>query len=360
MVLTNAVIELSQASGELHIGAPVAPDVEVASGFGGWTLVREGSVVSSANVQGAGEEPEPRYTVDEGTDTEYLGRDATLYRMTGDGVVRGELVFDVEAGALLRVVTFNADGSVFCERRFVTFEPGTPPATDAEAVPSVESAEGGVESNLPETLGNFDRLDVYQDEEGFIFAYYSDGFFSFAVFQTPAIVAAGSGSLVTIGERTYIRSSGAGHVTYAWETSSEAWRWSGTCPPTCTKTCSPVFRPPRTQVCSDGCGGICSARLVRPGLCDDRSETLGHSAVLCSITRVFGLAIGQKARLANHTNTSTGPVADAPGAAEHCSMSAESSSLGHCLLPQIRVTVLKVATTAPRLSPRMPTPATRP
>ena len=92
------VIELSQASGELHIGAPVAPDVEVASGFGGWTLVREGSVVSSANVQGAGEEPEPRYTVDEGTDTEYLGRDATLYRMTGDGVVRGELVFDVEAG----------------------------------------------------------------------------------------------------------------------------------------------------------------------------------------------------------------------------------------------------------------------
>ena len=55
----NAVIELSQASGELHIGAPVAPDVEVASGFGGWTLLREGAVVSSANVQGAGEEPEP-------------------------------------------------------------------------------------------------------------------------------------------------------------------------------------------------------------------------------------------------------------------------------------------------------------
>ncbi|HEU5112837.1 MAG TPA: hypothetical protein VFU96_05925, partial [Acidimicrobiia bacterium] len=177
----NAVIELSQASGELHIGAPVAPDLEVASGFGGWTLVREGAVVSSANVQGAGEEPEPRYTVDEGTETEYLGREATLYRMTGDGVVRAELVFDVQAGALLRVVTFNADGSVFCERRFVTFDPGAPPPTDAEAAPSVESAEGGVESSLPETLGNFDRLDVYQDEEGFIFAYYSDGFFSFAV-----------------------------------------------------------------------------------------------------------------------------------------------------------------------------------
>jgi len=227
----NAVIELSQASGELHIGAPVAPEVEVASGFGGWTLLREGAVVSSANVQGAGEEPEPRYTVDEGTETEYLGRDATLYRMTGDGVVRAELIFDVEAGALLRVVTFNADGSVFCERRFVTFDPGIPPATDTGAAPSVESAEGGVESNLPETLGNFERLDVYEDEEGFIFAYYSDGFFSFAVFQTPAIVAAGSGSLVTVGGQPYIRSSGAGDVTYAWEASSGGMALVGDLPP---------------------------------------------------------------------------------------------------------------------------------
>ena len=227
----NAVIELSQASGELHVGAPVAPDVEVASGFGGWTLVREGAVVSSANVQGAGEEPEPRYSVDEGTATEYLGRAATMYHMTGDGVVRAELVFDVEAGALLRVVTFNADGSVFCERRFVTFDPGTPPDIDAEAAPSVAPAEGGAQSNLPETLGDFEQLDVYQDEEGFIFGYYSDGFFSFAVFLTPAIVAAGSGSPVTIGERAYIRSFGAGNVTYAWETRSGGMALVGDLPP---------------------------------------------------------------------------------------------------------------------------------
>ena len=227
----NAVIELSQASGELHVGDPVAPDVEVASGFGGWTLVREGAVVSSANVEGAGEEPEPRYSVDEGTSTEYLGRAATMYRMTGDGVVRAELVFDVEAGALLRVVTFNADGSVFCERRFVTFDPGAPPADDAEPAPSVEPAEGGVESSLPETLGNFERLDVYQDEEGFIFAYYSDGFFSFAVFQTPATVATGSGTPVIVGERAYIRSFGAGNVTYAWETRAGGMALVGDLPP---------------------------------------------------------------------------------------------------------------------------------
>jgi hypothetical protein len=227
----NAVIELSQRSGELHVGASVAPDMEVASGFGGWTLVREGAVVSSANVQGGGEVPEPRYSVDEGTETVYLGRAAKMYRMTGDGVVRAELVFDVDAGALLRVVTFNADGSVFCERRFVTFDPGTPPATEADSASDAESAEAGVESDLPETLAEFERLDVYRDEEGFVFAYYSDGFFSFAVFQTPAMVAAGSVSPVTIAERMYTRSFGAGHVTYAWETRSGGMALVGDLPP---------------------------------------------------------------------------------------------------------------------------------
>jgi hypothetical protein len=88
-----------------------------------------------------------------------------------------------------------------------------------------------VESSLPETLGDFERLDVYEDEEGFTFAYYSDGFFSFAVFQTPATVAAGTGSLVTVGERPYIRSFGAGNVTYAWETRSGGMALVGDLPP---------------------------------------------------------------------------------------------------------------------------------
>ena len=211
----------------------MSPDVEVASGFGGWSLAWDGDVVSSANVEGTGEAPEPNYEVDEGTSTEYLGREATMYRMmTTDGVVRAELVFDLEAGALLRVVTFNGDGSVFCERRFVTYDPGTPPATELASASGVaEPAEAGVESTLPETLDGFERLDVYRDDEGFVFAYYSDGFFSFAVFLTPAIVAAGDGSVVAFGDRNYVRSFGAGQVTYAWETRSGGMALVGDLPP---------------------------------------------------------------------------------------------------------------------------------
>lgn len=227
----DAVVELSQSSGELHVGAPVAPGVEVAAGSGGWTLVREGAVVSSTNVEGTGDVPEPRYTVDDGADTEYLGRDAVRYEMAGDGVVRAELVFDAEIGALLRVVTFNGDGSVYCERRFITFDPETSTPADEDSTEDVQSAEGGIESDLPDTLAGFDRLDVYQDDAGFVFAYYSDGFFSFAVFQIPSLLTIDTGSSVTLAERVYTRSFSPGQVTFAWETRGGAMAMVGDLPP---------------------------------------------------------------------------------------------------------------------------------
>ncbi|MGH8872769.1 MAG: hypothetical protein ACRDWS_12410 [Acidimicrobiia bacterium] len=227
----DAVIELRQTSGDLHVGASVAPDVEVASGSGGWTLVREGAVVSSANVQGAGDVPEPRYAVDDGTPTDYLGREANIYRMTGDGVLRAELVFDLEIGALLRVVTFNADGSVYCERRFVTFDPDAPTRPQSASATGAEPAESGVDSDLPETLAGFERLDVHRDDEGFTFAYYSDGFFSFAVFQIPAVVAVENGSSVMLANGVYIRSFSPGQVTYAWETRTGGMALVGDLPP---------------------------------------------------------------------------------------------------------------------------------
>jgi len=227
----DAVIELSQSSGELHVGAPVAPGVELAAGSGGWTLVREGAVVSSANVEGTGDVPEPRYGVDDGADTEYLGRDAIRYEMAGDGVVRAELVFDAEIGALLRVVTFNADGSVYCERRFITFDPEAPPPSEEDTTEVIRSAEGGVDSDLPNTLAGFERLDVYEDEAGFVFAYYSDGFFSFAVFQIPSLLSIDTGSLVTLADRVYTRSFSPGQVTFAWETRGGGMAMVGDLPP---------------------------------------------------------------------------------------------------------------------------------
>ena len=227
----DAVVYLSQVGGELHVTAPVDPDVEVASGYGGWTLVREGSVVSSTNVQGTEEVPQSRYLVDDGSETEYLGRQAISYQMIGEGVVRAELVIDAELGALLKVATFGEDGDVYCERRFIAFDSEPPTFSQASSGSEVELSASVLDSDLPETLAGFERLDVYEDEAGFVFAYYSDGFFSFAVFETPAVVTLDEGSTTTFAGRVYARSFSPGQVTFAWETRQGGMAMVGDLPP---------------------------------------------------------------------------------------------------------------------------------
>ncbi len=228
----DAVIDLSQAEGEMHIGASSDPDVEVASGDGGWTLVRGGSVVSSVNVQATTTAAGTHYTVDDGSPTQYLGRAAVLYQMSDGETLRAELVLDSEIGALLRVATFTEDGAVYCEKRFISFEPGDPGAQPENSTVDAGSAsETVVDSDLPETLGSFERLDVYGDEAGFVFGYYSDGFFSFAVFETPSLVMLTEGTVVTVGNSPYARTFTPGQVTYAWETTDGGMALVGDLPP---------------------------------------------------------------------------------------------------------------------------------
>jgi hypothetical protein len=228
----DAVVEISQAEGELHVGAPVNPEVEVASGYGGWTLVRGDAVVSSANVEDAGEVSQNRYSVNEGSPVEYLGREAALYEMVGDGVVRAELVFDAEVGVLVSVTTFTSDGRVYCERRFISFEPAVAAsAADAPSEAALEPAGAVTKSDLPASLGDFERLDVYEDNEGFVFAYYSDGFFSFAVFETPSVVSLQDGTAVRLEGGTYTRAFTPGQATFVWETPSGGMAVVGDLPP---------------------------------------------------------------------------------------------------------------------------------
>ncbi len=227
----DAVIDISQSGGEMHVGAGADPAVEVASGDGGWTLVRGGAVVSSVNISGTDSEAGPKYTVDDGAATEYLGRSAVLYRMTDGTTLRAELVLDDEAGALLRVATYTSDGEVYCERRFISFEPGAPDPGQDEVASEASSSETVVDSDLPETLGGFERLDVYGDDAGFVFGYYSDGFFSFAVFETPTVVALDESSVTTVSDRAYSRSFAPGQVSYAWETLSGGMALVGDLPP---------------------------------------------------------------------------------------------------------------------------------
>ncbi len=222
----NAVVSLEQTGAGLHVSG----EVEVSAGSGGWELVREGAVVTSASVTSEDVDAEPTYVVDDGTAHPFLNRKAGLYKLYAGEILRAELIVDGSTGVLLSVVTYNEDGSVYCERKFVEFDPSgaNEPATTLE---STEALEPGAVAEFPEILGEFRRLDIYEDGEGLVFAYYSDGFFSFAVFRTPSLIALEDPGALVIEDDVYARAFSPGQVTYSWETRDGGMALVGDLPP---------------------------------------------------------------------------------------------------------------------------------
>lgn len=213
----DALIELKQSQGELRYGGVHESDVEVSAGYGGWRVESDGALLQSTIVEEdqADASQLPTYSVDEGSPVTFLGRDATAYRLDRDGATRAELIVDDEEGVVVSVTSFDADGVVYCERRFVSFDP-TDPEWVAWDSGGLEEIPSGENANLPENLDGFKRLDLYRDDSGLTFAYYSDGFFSFAVFESPSQVVLDSGSHVSLDDLSYERQFNPGQVTYAW------------------------------------------------------------------------------------------------------------------------------------------------
>jgi hypothetical protein len=243
----DAVVRIAQSNGEIRMTSTVAGDIEVSSGDGGWTLSRRGGVISSASVDSEEMAPvEPLYAVEDAGSAHFLGREATVHQLIRDGVLRAELVFDDETGALVTATTFTAGGDTYCERRFVSFDP-TDPVLESPDLLEAEALQprSEVETLLPESVGGFDRLDIYEDEEGLRFAYYSDGFFSFAVFETPTTVALPDANPIQFGEGVYQRSFTAGQVTYVWETRSGGMALLGDLPPDLHESVLATLPPPQ-------------------------------------------------------------------------------------------------------------------
>lgn len=227
----DAVVRIAQSGQEIRVSSAADEGVEVASGSGGWTLSRQGGVVSSASVDATEEPVDPLYSVEDRGDVDFLGREAMAYRLIRERVIRAELVFDNETGALVEAVTYSADGSSYCLRRFVSFDDSEPNLSPAPHQLSDGLKPEKIETSLPESVEGFQRLDSYQDEEGFRFVYYSDGFFSFAVFETPTKVHLADGVDVELGDSVYRRFFTAGQVTLVWETRAGGMALVGDLPP---------------------------------------------------------------------------------------------------------------------------------
>lgn len=228
----DAVVRITQSGGELRVSSNLTDDVEVAVGAGTWSMRRGGELVSEASVAEGKATTEPLYSVEEQRAVDYLGRAAMSYLLIRDGTARAELVFDDETGVLVDAVTYTMDGDIYCERRFVSLDVGveTSPAASA-TTPGAVPPSVVTESNLPDRVAGFERLDEYEDEDGVRFAYYSDGFFSFALFEMPTAVALPEAKSVSFESGSYQRLFTAGQVTYVWETRDGAAALVGDLPP---------------------------------------------------------------------------------------------------------------------------------
>lgn len=232
----DAVVRITQTGKDLTLSSSVTDDVEIAAGAGSWSLHESGGLVAEAAVRTGNEKAEPLYTVAEERAVEYLGRAAMSYLLIRDGSPRAELVFDDETGALVQAVTLTIDGDTYCERRFVSLEPDVAESLAATSGDSAQVEGTGPTdheiSGLPDEVAGFDLLDQYEDEDGLRFAYYSDGFFSFAVFETGAhAVALPEATIVEVEPGVYQRVFTAGQVTYVWETKTGGMALVGDLPP---------------------------------------------------------------------------------------------------------------------------------
>lgn len=229
----DALIQLQQRSGEVRYYGKSDSTAEVWTGYGNWVIESDGSVKESTEL----DEDEAqtaigqRYELGPSASTLYLGRRADRYRLIDGDVARAELVIDRATGVLLSVVTFDDSGSVYCERNFVSFNPTEPSWNAVES-----SAESGHlvrshDSDLPEELAGFMRLDVYVDDAGLDFAYYSDGFFSFAVFESEIDIVLDDAVTSEVGGHVYQRAFSPGQVTYTWPVRTGGMALIGDLPP---------------------------------------------------------------------------------------------------------------------------------
>ncbi|HSM45822.1 MAG TPA: hypothetical protein VK969_12465 [Acidimicrobiia bacterium] len=228
----DALVQIDQVGDEIRVSSSVRDNVEVVAGAGGWTLSRGGGLVFEATVDGSDTATDPLYTVEDKGAVEYLGRAAMAYMLIREGEPRAELVIDDETGAVVKAVTLTVDDDVYCERRFVSLSTEAPEFDDKAASATERTAPATIESSsLPELVTGFQLLDRYEDEDGFTFVYYSDGFFSFALFDTPKVVALPEAAVAEFDHADYQRVFTAGQVAYVWETRDGGMALVGDLPP---------------------------------------------------------------------------------------------------------------------------------
>ncbi|NNK90995.1 MAG: hypothetical protein HKO87_01060, partial [Acidimicrobiia bacterium] len=126
----------------------------------------------------------PRYSTADPTPVMRLGRDAVQIDVFEDELLRARMVFDTESSAPMMTQVFDGSGQVFRWSSMLDFSPTASPTMktmgrDAE----VEILMTSATVDLPQSAAGYLRQDAYVGPNDGVHAFYSDGLFSFSVFD---------------------------------------------------------------------------------------------------------------------------------------------------------------------------------
>lgn len=128
-----------------------------------------------------------RYSLGEPVATNRLGRPATSVTIIENERVRARLVIDDESTIPLLTEIFDGQGRLFRLASLVEFEVGArgdhPPMPTEFGVRNVMRAAASA-AHLPVTVAGYRKADSYAAPEGGVQSYYTDGLFSFSVFES--------------------------------------------------------------------------------------------------------------------------------------------------------------------------------
>lgn len=222
--LRDSAARVAQKAGVIYVSAGVDGAPTISAGPGFLAAKGPGGAVASVEIAAA-TKPPTGYQLVGVEEVNYLDRSADRVSLSTGGETRVRLTFDQATGALLRSETMNVDGSVYCTTKLTSFAPGTP-VVDADRegdVRTLSRTSDFSDTVFPAKLGGFRRLDVYGWNQVGQMAYYSDGFFAFALYNVQ-----GRFSVDSIPEArdwdgelgNYKRWFRPGTVTLVWDTSA--------------------------------------------------------------------------------------------------------------------------------------------
>jgi hypothetical protein len=221
-------IVVASWQGEAEIGTfEVTRAREVTVLGDGGTQVASGRVtaddVAVAVLQWSRSQLADRYTVVEAGPVERLGRSSHSIDVYEGDLLRAALVFDDATGAPLLTEMFDASGERYRFSAMLEFDDrpnlvyssiGTPGRDYEVMVPSDDS-------RLPGEVAGYLRTDIYGTTDAWVQTFYSDGLFSFSVFE-----AAGSMRLGEFGDAGTFRAEGVDYELLVRPT--EVWvTWRG-------------------------------------------------------------------------------------------------------------------------------------